>query len=847
MSKQLLGYNHETLFSFELLVKYIRVNKIRSWKSSEELALGVRLLDFPTLLIYQPGSAVLQDSDQGSCEHKQSVRHECDTFEYVFNKGKSCLFKINLDSLHIHLSNTPLYAMVLDMSDDIPKLIGTSQISLAKLVNQIWCDVEAYGISTPSSHGERATVDIFNLMGIKIGIISLGYKLISLGSSLLPHIPENRVHKVEMTPQSDMKTLHPMTKSPVPCEQRKSQSRDSADQPYNILFQATDLTSSTAKQRVTVSISTQTEDAEKHQTSDMQHHNDENPTIFCPPQLEGDVCPAEEDKENETDELELLNLELESHQSESLDPSTGGETPVRDKEGTQTDQTQNVRTSSPRHQTHVAAPAVLGEAIRQLPLLNALLVELSQLNSQGQMQQQPLSIHPNLAWIYRPVTESPAAPGESAKPQTKSFTKAARSPSPRKLKSSQPQGNLTTSTSQRDNADNGNRHPKSRSKRLVYGTTKTFRLRMKRVTPVTRHHECMEPCETQKHMTKVKQSSSKMLKCVNERTALNKSTILSENIETLISSSSIGLDPTKHKATPEKTINIKDFTSLDALTKKSIHTKQDNKLCLHIPSVQSQQLNHGNNEQKRDTCDASKLEPVFDNIKDTRESLSGSSKHSSAEPGLSDSYNSLSGAEEYGDDFTSLDPTDGYSPDPFDGFSPDPLSSPKPHLVMARSSHESDEHSSSDSPSDKSQRKVALPVPVKANSSPQRSLRGTHIIRPRSQASAISVSSDNSYGDGSATNRPVHTRNPTTGKCGAKRLSVSDSYRASGSQLSDSIEDSVPDGGCSVESNILTGSKSSPESHIAEELRDELGTLGFKNKYQHISELVANKLPGYTL
>ncbi|XP_067091846.1 microtubule-associated protein 10 [Osmerus mordax] len=193
MSKQLLDYNDETLFSFELFVKYIRVDKLKSWKGSEELALGVRLLDFPTLLIYQPDSAMLHDRDRDEYAKKNELcRYQFETFEYAFNKGKSCLFKINLDSLHTHLSNTPLYAMVLDMSDEIPKLMGTSQISLAKLINQIRCDVEAHGISTPSAQGEKTIVGIFNLMGQNIGFISLGYKLISLGSSLLTHIPENR-------------------------------------------------------------------------------------------------------------------------------------------------------------------------------------------------------------------------------------------------------------------------------------------------------------------------------------------------------------------------------------------------------------------------------------------------------------------------------------------------------------------------------------------------------------------------------------------------------------------------------------------------------------------------------
>ncbi|KAM6956311.1 microtubule-associated protein 10 [Aplochiton taeniatus] len=190
--------NHfETLFSFEIFVEYIRTDNEEIWTSSDELALGVRLLDFPTLLIYQRGQDNLQHNHLDDCEKNNTLSEpRCDQFKYAFNKGKSCLFKINLNSLHAHLSNTPLYAMVLDVKEELPKLIGTSLISLAKIITHIRCDVEARGVSNPSFQGERGLVNIFNLMGEKIGRISLSYKLVSLGASLLPHIPENKVFTV---------------------------------------------------------------------------------------------------------------------------------------------------------------------------------------------------------------------------------------------------------------------------------------------------------------------------------------------------------------------------------------------------------------------------------------------------------------------------------------------------------------------------------------------------------------------------------------------------------------------------------------------------------------------------
>ncbi|TNN58094.1 Microtubule-associated protein 10 [Liparis tanakae] len=133
----------ETLFSFELLVEYIRVEKVS--QVSDDLALGVRLLDFPTLLVHRPqrsGSGIKQRGQQG---------------EHAFNRGKSCFFKMNGNSLHANLSSTPLYVMVLDVKEDIPKLLGSSLISLARAMDRIRQDV-AKSNDKKERHGESNQV-----------------------------------------------------------------------------------------------------------------------------------------------------------------------------------------------------------------------------------------------------------------------------------------------------------------------------------------------------------------------------------------------------------------------------------------------------------------------------------------------------------------------------------------------------------------------------------------------------------------------------------------------------------------------------------------------------------------
>ncbi|CAL8300163.1 unnamed protein product [Merluccius merluccius] len=192
--------------------------------------------------------------------------------------------------------------------------------------------------------------------------------------------------------------------------------------------------------------------------------------------------------------------------------------------------------------------------------------------------------------------------------------------------------------------------------------------------------------------------------------------------------------------------------------------------------------------------------------------------------------------EQYIDDFNSLDSSEGRSPDP--------LNSPEPSLDHARKSPASrGDPGNSDSASDGHRpRGPPLPAPVVARGSPQRSLRATHIIRPRHQVSALSVSSDNDDGDGSvySSQMAARSRKQPWGPGTAHRNSVTKSLGSSRDHRTDSAPNSGPGG-------LSADSVSSYDSCEIEELRDELGSLDLKRNYQHISELVANKLPGYTL
>ncbi|KAA8584012.1 hypothetical protein FQN60_015220 [Etheostoma spectabile] len=307
----------ETLFSFELLVECIRVDK--DSQVSDELALGVRLLDFPTLVIYQP------QQSNGGIKHGQDQQGE-----YAFNRGKSCFFKMNLNSLHTHLSNTPLYAMVLDVKEEIPKLVGTSLISLAKVMDRIRQAVTEHGASTPSSHGERGVVEICNLRGEKTGSISLSYKLLNLGASLLPHMTERKGLESTSVHRGQREQPDLAGSRPADCGTVYPAAPDKPDVSRNIKNNKSSNENTSInedKQDNGVLVAVQTDHKPRNQMPQTLRENnfEEDLTVFCPPHLFYSNH-AEEKSQNKGGECKLLNVVSEAFTFEDTEEETGENT-----------------------------------------------------------------------------------------------------------------------------------------------------------------------------------------------------------------------------------------------------------------------------------------------------------------------------------------------------------------------------------------------------------------------------------------------------------------------------------------------------------------------------------------
>lgn len=793
--------NDETLFSIELMVESVRIDK--EGKVSNELAVGVRLLDFPTLLIYQPQQSSGGVDQRGKCQRR----------EYAFNRGKSCFFKMNLNSLHNQLTNSPLYTMVLDVKEDIPKLVGTSLISLANVMDMIRLDVTEHGASAPSSHGERGLVAVCDLKGEKIGSISLSYKLQSLGASLLPHITDTRGDESTRSNGKDEESVREKNKS-------------------------TDLVNPDCICSPSLVIPNTTSDENnltpKTQIPETEDSFEEDLSIFCPPQLFYSNYLEEKNREEPGDcklilgdsqavtfeDIYTEEEELSEHKSEDVNSQIMHQSVGHD-----------VNTS--KNQQKSGTPNVLGEALRQLPLLNALLVELAQLNDQN--PHQPLSIHPNLAWIYRPIsTAPPDEPGNKSLQKTRQWASPPIKNLPKPRSCSTPVVRTAFGNVKDQKVEalfESKNSSKSQRKKLVYGTTKTFNLRLRQVSPLRmKHRECVDLIknETPSSMAKGKtRQSNKPKKCSKGKPALKQSNSLNDNIETMIQSITVN-------SALQETITLKQKNLHESVGGEAGHALEiSDKTSLSergLKVIRLPGMDVGSDSDKNEDHSRSKQsqsEP--DRHRDKIES-SGSSRHRSPKSSISNFSGGGNKEADYADDFNSFEPSDAYSPDPASSRGSSRAKTPRSPLRSDLCNSDSDSEGFRG-------RAVVLPVPIKAPSSPQRALRGTHIIRPRTHTSALSFSSDDGDRDRSASSQTICSGKNSR----AKRSSGADSFVSSRGQNSVSTKNSDPVRGFSADS------VSSFEPQEAEEQGDELGTLGFRKEYLHISKLVVNKLPGYTM
>ncbi|XP_054885910.1 microtubule-associated protein 10 [Poeciliopsis prolifica] len=774
--------NPETLFSLELLVDYIRLEKL--CKVPDGIALGVRLLDFPTLLIHQHRSKTVGSN--------QPVRKQPDgQREFAFNRGKCCFFKMNLDSLHVHLSATPLYAMVLDVSEESsPRLVGSSLISLAEAMDRIKL------ISSPSAHTGKGVVAVCNLSGEKIGAISLSYKLVCLGASLLPHITEGRGYKCTSTPGGeDQEHFKEKMKSVSMCSPtgNKSEfsihSNDAGDSKIRLDEHEED-------------------DCAEGQTNTIEA----DLAAFCPPHLYYRNT-AQAKIGNGNQDYRLLNLCPEAFTFEdSICEDEEHKKKVEGSVSRAVHQKMSRATKTPTQETSDNTN-ILREALQQLPLLNALVAELSQ-----------LTVYPSPDRINRPVTDD-----HRKSPRTQSLYKTA-SLSDINLNHLPPPRNCSTPivypVKREDNQKEPLKSRKTQRKKLTYGTTKTFNLRLKQISPLkVNNRECTELIKsgTQSRTAKEKEkSNSKAIKS-KKRGLLYRGSNLDENIETVVQSLTVD-------SAVGETVTLKAKSQQGAQDGRTQGDSEDFHSLKELKCIPSP-----NPSVHSDSAHLSKDKNTHHTELDQSDSQSDWDKNRVSIPDLIERQSSRSNSPESLFSECSNNENDANYADDFDSLE----SSNESSIANTPKSPVSSDSCISNPRFEGYQKNPDRhPVPVKALKSPHQVLMGTHIIQPRTRSSALSCSSND---DSCDVEKPSCSRNQAKTNGKMEHGFCAESVLVSRSEKKNSPGNRSHVGGFSAQST------SSFEAQTVEELEDEVGSLDFRKEYQHISELVASKLPGYTM
>uniref|UniRef100_G1Q152 Microtubule associated protein 10 n=1 Tax=Myotis lucifugus TaxID=59463 RepID=G1Q152_MYOLU len=484
----------ERLFSLELLVDWVR---LEAGPPPQPVgpAVAFRLLDFPTLLVYPPGgpAAAAPQPRPGLLS---------------FGRGKSCLFRLHPATLRSRLLATPLYTLLLRLPPGrptpAPRLLGTCSISLAAAALQVLGPA-----ASCCSHGHRGRFPLHNHVGERVGDISLAYRLTDLGSSLLGHlerpvpstaggVQDRGVQRaVEgSSPAQQERQLPQPDSDPSPRDPdgppKSFHSRQAQRDLKKVVFHHEVNAGSTGsvENGKTKSVCSNASGVGRISPPDQEVTDlDLETNTICPPPLyythmtpekrpplRGTVtikpqANGSEELDGTFPEEKLVNPPTHIHVLNGTN-SAARETPA----ALNPPRAQDVEAS---HQStgHPQTEQNRMNTIRQLPLLNALLVELSLLYNQP--VESPMHIHPHLAWLYR--TEDKKSPESSAKSMAKSESKEEKFPvggdeKPVSLQYKKNQGKYFEK-------NHGAPSKKAPRGKLLYGLTNTLKLRLKQTNP----------------------------------------------------------------------------------------------------------------------------------------------------------------------------------------------------------------------------------------------------------------------------------------------------------------------------------------------------------------------------
>ncbi|XP_008984041.3 microtubule-associated protein 10 [Callithrix jacchus] len=844
-------------------------------------AVAFRLLDFPTLLVYPPDGPGVPVP-----ERWPGVIH--------FGRGKSCLFRLPPATLHRRLLRTPLATLLLQLPPGrptpAPQLLGACDISLA---------TAAHGVVGPAasgcSHLHRGHFPLRNRVGARTGDIALAYRLTDLGSHLLDHIERPLTFPAtgggaEVSPQTPQERQQPASQ---PSSKEADRLLGGLGIPEaqkdlkEIVFQSEGESDNvgSVENGKTNSIVTCSNAGNERNVSSLNKEVTEldmETNIFCPPPLFYTNLTQEKPLPAQA----RITIEPQMNVPEEM----LGASPEKNYINPPTHRSCLKYPSSATHEhppmlvnpPHIQDIGAINQTcqteqnrintIRQLPLLNALLVELSLLYDQPVTS--PAQIHPHLAWLYKTEEKSPESSAKSTCQSESKKDKLSLGGCEKSVSLHYKKNQIENCKKDKYSEKSSGTLQKSVTKgRLLYGLTNTLRLRLKQTNPdmlvVHEKRELYRKTQAQRLGTKFRIPSTKVkLLSFAEQSQephqlpkdkyLDLDASFTENSDTS-RQMSVFYDPSTSKETKlkckteKKTVDRSKNGTNDVSLEEIVNPAN-----FIIPERLTHTSILGRNvEMQIQSPCVFQQDAVVDRIIDIRQVKSTDNDILIADvsenrPGKNSCNENISELK-YSDDLSSPCYSEDFCT------SEDTSGSLKAHDSSSRT--ENPKHSQYTSKSSEtrlskkknSSDKSSILSPPFSAGSPVHSYRKFHISKTRDKSleEACSISTSDlssshwteekenqkdqiSMHNSTVTKSGQDISVPTRGSC--KSLEKSQSPRTS--QVS-----YLPSNVSELELNVLDSSIS---DHFEED-NDDVGSLNISKQCKDICELVINKLPGYTV
>ncbi|XP_027803788.2 microtubule-associated protein 10 [Marmota flaviventris] len=461
----------ERLFSLELLVDWVRLEAV----PPPHPAVAFRLLDFPPLLVRAPTTPA--PAPGGALG---------------FGRGKACVFRLRPAALRRPRLRAALLQLPAAPGPPAPRMLGA-------------CDVPLPAARGP---GSRGTFVLLDPEGERVGDLALFCRLTELGDRARDPAPDpvpQNPAPADLDPDlgaldPDLGALDPGPQDPAPQDPDLGAPDPDPQDPADL---DPDLgapdpmarPSRTGSAEISRPGPVEASGSSASASSEEDPELDLETNTFCPPPLyythltqeravpagvKITIEPQRDVPEELGDALPqkvLVNPPTHLSPPEGTDSATLETLPVLlSPPGSQDVGAINQTTCHPQTEQNTI------NTIRQLPLLNALLIELSLLYNQPVAS--PTHVHPHLAWLYK--TEDEKVPESGTKSTCQSESKKDKLSVGGHKKSA----SLQCKKNQVENLkkgkcleNNGNCQKRVTRGKLLYGLTNTLRLRLKQTNP----------------------------------------------------------------------------------------------------------------------------------------------------------------------------------------------------------------------------------------------------------------------------------------------------------------------------------------------------------------------------